>query len=60
LRLSAAADASRLAIHGNIVFAGTAFAVDFVSARVSHSKVYAALAVYAVLATAPPSVLNLP
>jgi hypothetical protein len=35
--LSAAAEASRLAIHGNIVFAGTVFAADFVSASACQS-----------------------
>jgi hypothetical protein len=49
---AAAADGSWLAIHGNIVLA--------LFSKQSHSKVYAASAMYAVLDTVPPSLLNLP
>jgi hypothetical protein len=37
-KLSTAVDGSRLAIHGNLEFAGTVLAADPVSVRVSHFK----------------------
>jgi hypothetical protein len=53
-KLTAAADGSQLAIHGNIVFAGTVFPAGPLSERVSHSSTYAASSMHAILGTAPP------
>jgi hypothetical protein len=53
-KLSAAADASRLAIHGNLELARTVLAAAPVSVHVSHFKVYQGT--YVVLDTAPVKV----
>jgi hypothetical protein len=58
---AAATNGYRLSIHGNLEFAGTVSAADPVSVSAGHFKgVYAPSEMYAVLDTAPPSVLKLP